>query len=456
MHAFVTGEARALRRRGESSYAPQASTSNQPNMTASTNRIYYSIPHQKFFRIPGLQPTIMEPPQSLVSQKSSDSGLHIQLHPLVLLTVSDQITRHAARQQHGPIIGGLLGQQNGREITLEHAFECPVTCGLNDEVILPAAWFEERLQQFKDVHKNPALDLVGWWSTAPSTGPNDAHLPLHRQILQDYNESAVFLAFHPSQLQGSSSNGGKLPLTVYESVHEGEAAPDASKDMQVDGEEPVVNIRFRELPYSVETGESEMIGIDTIVQASGTASLNATQEPTKRAQQTEQTESNKQSSQVELSQEEEELIASLSTRLNAVRTLESRVSLIKSYLSSLSEADFSSDRSKDDTSATKLSHPIIRNVNSLLSHLSILSPSEQSTFTTEVLSQSNDVLLISLLGQLGDNVKAMRELGRKSAVVQATRHIATARKDPGMLQRGFNDEFFGQGSRGGPGSGMYS
>jgi COP9 signalosome complex subunit 6 len=33
-------------------------------------------------------------------------------------------------------------------------------------------------------------------------------------------------------------------------------------------------------------------------------------------------------------------------------------------------------------------------------------------------SQSNDVLLVSLLGQLGDNVKAMRELGRKSAVVQ--------------------------------------
>jgi hypothetical protein len=38
------------------------------------------------------------------------------------------------------------------------------------------------------------------------------------------------------------------------------------------GEETVLNIKFRELPYSVETGESEMIGIDTIVQASGTAS----------------------------------------------------------------------------------------------------------------------------------------------------------------------------------------
>lgn len=156
------------------------------------------------------------------------------------------------------------------------------------------------------MHKDPALDLVGWWSTAPSTGPNDAHLPLHRQILHDYNESAVFLAFHPSQLQASSLNGGKLPLTVYESVHEGETAPDTSKDMQVDGEESVPNIKFRELPYSMETGESEMIGIDTIVQASGTASLNATQEPTKRAKQKEQKEPNKQSSQVELSQEDEE------------------------------------------------------------------------------------------------------------------------------------------------------
>lgn len=89
----------------------------------------------------------MDPTQSLVSQKSSDSGLHIQLHPLVLLTISDHITRHAARQQQGPIIGALLGQQNGREITLEHAFECPVVIGPSDEVSLPGPWFEERVKQ---------------------------------------------------------------------------------------------------------------------------------------------------------------------------------------------------------------------------------------------------------------------------------------------------------------------
>lgn len=42
--------------------------------------------------------------------------------------------------------------------------------------------------------------------------------------------------------------------------------------MQIDGEESALKIRFRELRYSVETGESEMIGVNTIVQGSGTAS----------------------------------------------------------------------------------------------------------------------------------------------------------------------------------------
>lgn len=56
------------------------------------------------------------------SQRSSQ--LHAVLHPLVLLTISDYITRHTLREQTGPIIGALLGQQNGREITVEHAFEC--------------------------------------------------------------------------------------------------------------------------------------------------------------------------------------------------------------------------------------------------------------------------------------------------------------------------------------------
>ncbi|KAJ5906946.1 COP9 signalosome complex subunit 6 [Penicillium subrubescens] len=398
----------------------------------------------------------MEPVQSLISSKSSDSGLHIQLHPLVLLTISDHITRHAARQQQGPILGALLGQQNGREITLEHVFECPVTTGENGEALLPSTWFEERLKQFKDVHKDPALDLVGWWSTAPPSGPDASHIPLHKQILQDHNESAVFLAFHPSEVQ-SREHGAKLPLAIYETVLEGENAADAGKDMQIDGEEPTLNIRFRELPYSVETEEAEMIGVDTIAQTAGTASrTEIPSQGTSASAGQKLADKEQKSSQAELTQEEEELIANLNTRLNAIRTLESRISLIKSYVSSISATD-SSAAAQDDPSSPKLSHPIIRNINSLISHLSILSPHEQSSFATEVLSQSNDVTLVSLLGQLGESVKAMRELGRKSAVVQAARHSANSRKQPNLAARAFEDELFAHGiPPSGEAGGMYS
>lgn len=83
----------------------------------------------------------------LISFKSSDSGLHVHLHPLVLLNISDHITRHGVRQQKGPIVGALLGQQQGRTITLEHVFDCRLITGSNGQVLLHQSFFEERLQQ---------------------------------------------------------------------------------------------------------------------------------------------------------------------------------------------------------------------------------------------------------------------------------------------------------------------
>lgn len=87
----------------------------------------------------------------LSTQKTSDSELQVVLHPLVLLTISDYITRHSLRGLQGPVVGALLGQQNGREITIEHAFECLVKSeeGENGSeiVLLDAEWFSTRLQQ---------------------------------------------------------------------------------------------------------------------------------------------------------------------------------------------------------------------------------------------------------------------------------------------------------------------
>ncbi|KAI4142821.1 MAG: hypothetical protein LQ341_003098 [Variospora aurantia] len=220
-----------------------------------------------------------ERPSLISGHKSSDSGLQIHLHPLVLLTVSDHITRHSLRRREEPIVGALLGQQNGRDITLEHAFECQVVEGEQGAILLHQAWFQDRLQQYKDVHKEPALELVGWFTTAPITGPETHHVPIHQQIIHDYNETAVLLAFHPTEVLAGASQSGRLPLTIYESVYEstqnaGKAAnneAEADRSMDIDVAEGPLDLRFRELPYSVETGEAEMIGVDFVARGGGNA-----------------------------------------------------------------------------------------------------------------------------------------------------------------------------------------
>jgi COP9 signalosome complex subunit 6 len=88
----------------------------------------------------------------LISSQSN-SELQVVLHPLVLLAISDYITRHTLRAQSGPIVGALLGQQNGREITIEHAFDCKMgpAPGESDSSLaldsLDLSAFNNRLEQ---------------------------------------------------------------------------------------------------------------------------------------------------------------------------------------------------------------------------------------------------------------------------------------------------------------------
>jgi len=86
---------------------------------------------------------------SLLSSNKSDSLTQVQLHPLVILTVSDYVTRHALRQQKGPIVGAIIGAQNGNEITMENAFECKLIARDDGEVVFHDEWFQDRLQQCK-------------------------------------------------------------------------------------------------------------------------------------------------------------------------------------------------------------------------------------------------------------------------------------------------------------------
>lgn len=190
----------------------------------------------------------------LISSKPSDSPLAVQLHPLVLLTVSDYITRHTLRQQSGLIVGAIFGQQNGRNFTLEHAFECKLSD--NNDAPLDSEWFLKRVEQYREVHKAPALDLVAMFMSSSADGPQPAHLPIlnHAQSLVG-NDNIMLLLFQLDMVD--KMEGGKLPIGLYEPYQEplGEAS----------------EMRFRELSFEVETGDAEMIGVDFVAKGGGNA-----------------------------------------------------------------------------------------------------------------------------------------------------------------------------------------
>ena len=77
--------------------------------------------------------------------RATDTSPQVQLHPLVLLTISDYLTRHTLRRQNGPIVGAVMGQQTGREVTLEVAFEAKVV-EKNGDWVLDAEWFQARVE----------------------------------------------------------------------------------------------------------------------------------------------------------------------------------------------------------------------------------------------------------------------------------------------------------------------
>lgn len=449
----------------------------------------------------------MAPNPFLSTQKSSDSVPAV-LHPLVLLSISDHITRHTLRKQPGPVVGALLGQQNGRQVTLEHTFDFVV--GTNDEgdAQFSQVWFGDRLEQMRTVHKDRQLDLVGWYTVLSHDGPTPHILQVHQQILPLCSEStaAVLLAFHPEDL-AAPSVGGKLPLTIYETNFEpdeegavaaarrGKATATATADSSTDkemtdvGEEPSATaakpaagthmvIKFREIPYTVETGDAEMISIDFVAggvanasagertspssAAAGTATANATAASAgssssrdravaieagtkgKRrlvAAETTAVEAGSDAAAAGaaagagapegtgLSREDEELIATLTTRANAIRMLHARLQLLTKYLEGVEAVESVEGGGQADTAdqanptGVAVSLPILRSIQALVRRLPlVVPPPVNGGFEEERQREANDVELVSgLLDDLMQGISSVRQVSSKYGVLDQVR-----------------------------------
>lgn len=236
--------------------------------------------------------------------------------------------------------------------------------------------------------------------------------------------------------------------------------------MQVDSD-----LHFRAVPYSVETDETEMIAINYVAKGAGSASAvshTARQEGTSSGSNKDRNGANVQEEQrqaaaarpqpaetkSQLTPDEEDQLAALTTKLNSIRMLQSRLALLTRFCEALPPSyltDESLPLTPDTLSPEHLQS--IREIQALLTRLSLLTPSDPTTtaqYTTASQSQANDVAISSLLAHLGTDIQNLSELGRKFAAAEQIKNGKQTRagQAKGPLATGmFEDDF---GARGNP------
>ncbi|PQE22916.1 signalosome subunit protein [Rutstroemia sp. NJR-2017a BBW] len=258
------------------------------------------------------------------------------------------------------------------------------------------------------------------------------------------------MSFHPEEV-AAGSVGGKLPLTIYESNYEAEvSSADAGEDKEMTDAESLLKLKFKELPYTVETGEAEMISVDFVARGGGNAT--AVESTSKKAPSTsapedkgkgkgkattksEEGEISKSDDRHILSREDEEQLASLTAKANAIKMLHSRINLITVYLQNLPPSYISdgvtSPADAESKKYTPVNQSILRSIQALLSRLSVLIPADSIGFEHELMSEKNDVTLISLLGELTKSVQEVRETGKKFSIVESGKS-SRAKREGGM------------------------
>lgn len=303
------------------------------------------------------------------------------------------------------------------------------------------------------VHKDRKLDFVGWYTLLSSAGPSPTILPIHSQILESWNESAILLGFHPKEVV-QHSVGGKLPLTIYESNYEVDdaKAENDGEDKKMEDGESTLKLKFREVPYSVETDETEMISMNYVASGGGNAAASAPaaagaakeERPARSIESNGKGKRRLVESESEdrtdaplddaavLTREEDEMLASLTAKANAVKMLHSRIQLITAYLERLppsyTNGDGQEAESMDtDSNNTTPSLTVLRQIQALVSRLDLVIPSDREAFEKEVQSETNNVNLLGLLNSIMQGVNQAKDVGKKFHAIESSKVVGARR-----------------------------
>lgn len=177
----------------------------------------------------------------------------MQIHPAVIMNLSEHHTRaQAIRQQPEVVLGALLGKKENGSIEIMDSFELRFTKDPQSEdsrsFVIDREFYQKKIPLVKQV--NPDLDLIGWYATVPhipSQASREGDVSLHRQI-SEFIPNPIFIKFNPYKRDEDPKISAALPLNIYEPVIEVDAM----------GEK----VNFIEASWTIVTDDIEIIGLE--------------------------------------------------------------------------------------------------------------------------------------------------------------------------------------------------
>lgn len=176
-----------------------------------------------------------------------------QIHPSVIMNISEHHTRvRSIRQQPEIVIGALLGKKSDPAVEIVDSFELRCTKAPYDDdnrtFIIDREFYQKKIPLVKQVF--PDLELIGWYSTTPQTESSttkEGDVSLHRQI-SEFIPNPIFLKLNPFKRECDPKISGALPITIYEPVI----------DIVPSGE----SLNFIEIGWTIVTEDVEIIGLE--------------------------------------------------------------------------------------------------------------------------------------------------------------------------------------------------
>jgi len=165
--------------------------------------------------------------------------METQIHPLVLINMSDHWTRAHAQGDRQPILGALIGTQEGKRIDVYNCFELK---RLDHNVnMIDGDYFEMRRKQYQEVFPN--YEVLGLYSQKEEVGSSDAILQKQYMTIIQQDSSLLLL------LNRAGPTTEDLPITLYE----------GSSKIGTNEE-----VAWTKLSFNIETSDAERIAVDHV------------------------------------------------------------------------------------------------------------------------------------------------------------------------------------------------